>query len=224
MLKFLEQVRLPTLDLPLEIRKKMWLKRFMYSYAVVFLSYMAMYFIRKNFNIAQVDMINKYGLSMTELGLIGLGFSITYGIGKTVMNYYADGKNSKQFLPFMLILSGIAMIGFSIAMGGGLINLIFMIGFYSLSGLFQSVGGSNSVTTITKWTPKNKRGSFVGLWNMSHNIGGAGAAAVALFGANYLFNGDVIGMFIFPSAIALVIGCIGLFVGNDSPEAYGLGL
>ena len=37
--------------------------------------------------------------------MIGLGFSITYGVGKTLVSYYADGKNTKQFLPFMLILS-----------------------------------------------------------------------------------------------------------------------
>src|SRR5699024_11460266 len=50
-----------------------------------------------------------YGLSMTQLGMIGLGFSITYGVGKTLVSYYADGKNTKQFLPFMLILSAICI-------------------------------------------------------------------------------------------------------------------
>ena len=119
MLKFLEQVRKPTLDLPVEARRKMWFKPFIQSYLVVFIGYLTMYLIRKNFNVAQNDMISTYGLSMTDLGLIGLGFSITYGIGKTVVSYYADGKNTKQFLPFMLILSGLAMLGFSFSMGGG---------------------------------------------------------------------------------------------------------
>ncbi|MEP8024257.1 hexose-6-phosphate:phosphate antiporter, partial [Vibrio parahaemolyticus] len=118
MLKFLEQVRKPTLDLPVEVRRKMWFKPFIQSYLVVFIGYLTMYLIRKNFNVAQNDMISTYGLSMTDLGLIGLGFSITYGIGKTVVSYYADGKNTKQFLPFMLILSGLAMLGFSFSMGG----------------------------------------------------------------------------------------------------------
>ena len=104
MLAFLNQVRKPTLDLPLEARRKMWFKPFMQSYLVVFIGYLTMYLIRKNFNIAQNDMISTYGLSMTQLGMIGLGFSITYGVGKTVVSYYADGKNTKQFLPFMLIL------------------------------------------------------------------------------------------------------------------------
>ncbi|HEK5573838.1 TPA: MFS transporter [Escherichia coli] len=82
MLAFLNQVRKPTLDLPLEVRRKMWFKPFMQSYLVVFIGYLTMYLIRKNFNIAQNDMISTYGLSMTQLGMIGLGFSITYGLGK----------------------------------------------------------------------------------------------------------------------------------------------
>ena len=223
MLKLLEQVRKPTLDLPVEQRRKMWFKPFMQSYLVVFFGYLSMYLIRKNFNVAQNDMISTYGLSMTDLGLIGLGFSITYGIGKTVVSYYADGKNTKQFLPFMLILSGLAMIGFSMSMGGSSVSLFLMVAFYGLSGFFQSTGGPSSYSTITKWTPRNKRGSYLGLWNMSHNVGGAGAAGVALFGANYLFDGHVIGMFIFPSIIAIVVGFFGLRYGSDSPEAYGLG-
>ncbi len=92
MFKLLEQVRKPTLDLPVEERRKMWFKPFIQSYLVVFIGYLTMYLIRKNFNIAQNDMISTYGLSMTELGMIGLGFSITYGIGKTAVSYYADGK------------------------------------------------------------------------------------------------------------------------------------
>ncbi|EMQ2875235.1 hexose-6-phosphate:phosphate antiporter [Vibrio cidicii] len=223
MLKFLEQVRKPTLDLPVEVRRKMWFKPFIQSYLVVFIGYLTMYLVRKNFNVAQNDMISTYGLSMTDLGLIGLGFSITYGIGKTVVSYYADGKNTKQFLPFMLILSGLAMLGFSFSMGGGSASLFLMVAFYALSGFFQSTGGPSSYSTITKWTPRNKRGSYLGLWNMSHNVGGAGAAGVALFGANYLFDGHVIGMFVFPSIIAIIVGFIGMRFGSDSPEAYGLG-
>ncbi len=122
-----------------------------------------MYLIRKNFNIAQNDMISTYGLSMTQLGMIGLGFSITYGVGKTLVSYYADGKNTKQFLPFMLILSAICMLGFSASMGSGSVSLFLMIAFYALSGFFQSTGGSCSYSTITKWTPRQTR-TFLGFW------------------------------------------------------------
>ncbi|EJG7542491.1 MFS transporter [Escherichia coli] len=86
MLAFLNQVRKPTLDLPLEVRRKMWFKPFMQSYLVVFIGYLTMYLIRKNFNIAQNDMISTYGLSMTQLGMIGLRYGSdspeSYGLGK----------------------------------------------------------------------------------------------------------------------------------------------
>ena len=206
MLAFLNQVRKPTLDLPLEVRRKMWFKPFMQSYLVVFIGYLTMYLIRKNFNIAQNDMISTYGLSMTQLGMIGLGFSITYGVGKTLVSFYADGKNTNRA-----------------SMGSGAGSLFLMIAFYAFCGFFQSTGGSCSYSTITKWTPRRKRGTFLGFWNISHNLGGAGAAGVALFGAHYLFDGHVIGMFIFPSIIALIVGFIGLRYGSDSPESYGLG-
>lgn len=78
------QKRLPVMDAQLSVRRKIWLNKFIKSYMVVFVGYLSMYMIRKNFNIAQNDMIHNYGLSFTELGLIGLGFSITYGLGKTV--------------------------------------------------------------------------------------------------------------------------------------------
>lgn len=220
---FLKQSRKPVLDLPIEQRRKMWLAPFLRSYLVVFVCYMVMYLVRKNFNIAQNDLIADYGMTMTQLGTIGLGFSITYGIGKTVLNYWADGKNSKNILPLGLLLSGLCMLGFGFVMGPGAGSLYMMVALYALSGLFQSIGGSNSYSTITKWTSKKNRGTFLGMWNISHNVGGAGAAVVALFGANYIFNGNVIGMFVVPSIIAIVVACIGFYMGSDSPEAYGLG-
>jgi OPA family hexose phosphate transport protein UhpT-like MFS transporter len=46
---------------------------------------MAIYLIRKNFNVAQNDLIEQYGFTKTDLGQIGFWFSLTYGIGKTVV-------------------------------------------------------------------------------------------------------------------------------------------
>ncbi len=41
-------------------------------------------------------------------------------------------------------------------------------------------------------------------------------------GANYIFNDSVTGIFIFPVCIAIIVAIIGFFMGNDSPESYGL--
>ena len=89
-----------------------------------------------------------------------------------------------------------------------------------LNGIFQSVGGPASYSTIS-WAPRTKRGRYLGFWNTSHNIGGAIAGGVALWGANTFFHGNVVGMFIFPSVIALIIGIVTLFIGKDDPEELG---
>ncbi|MFV2489108.1 hexose-6-phosphate:phosphate antiporter, partial [Escherichia coli] len=81
------------------------------------------------------------------------------GVGTTLVSYYADGKNTKQVLPFMLILSAICRLGFSASMGSGSVSLFLMSAFYAFSGFFQSTGGSCSYSTHTKWTPRRKRGT-----------------------------------------------------------------
>ena len=59
---------------------------------VVFIGYLTMYLIRKNFGIAQNDMISTYGLSMTQLGMIGPASPSLMAWVKTLVSYYADGK------------------------------------------------------------------------------------------------------------------------------------
>ena len=61
MLAFLNQVRKPTLDLPLEARRKMWFKPFMQSYLVVFIGYLTMYLIRKMTNLSLPDIGREFG-------------------------------------------------------------------------------------------------------------------------------------------------------------------
>lgn len=207
--------------IPLEIQRKNWLKQFLKAFFVVFFAYMSMYLIRNNLKAAQPLMKSQLGFSTSELGYIGFAFSITYGIGKTLLGYFIDGKNTKKVISFLLILAAITVmiIGFILSAGGTFVGLILVL--WGLNGLFQSPGGPASYSTITRWTPLKKRGRYLGLWNTSHNVGGAIAGILALWGANVFFNGNVYGMFLFPSLIALAIGIIGLFIGKDDPEELG---
>lgn len=212
----------PKLNIPLTQQRKMWFVNFFKAFLVVIIAYMAMYFIRNNFKASSGMMKDQLGFTTTQLGQIGLAFSITYGIGKTLLGYISDGRNTKRILSALLVLSSICVLIMGIILSYHQCTMGFLLVLWGLNGFFQSPGGPLSYATIAKWTPRAQRGRWMGLWNISHNLGGAIAGIIALFGANLLFSGHVSGMFIFPAIIALGIGIATLFIGNDSPEELGM--
>ncbi len=187
------------------------------AYSAVFFGYMAIYLIRKNFNIAAPYLKDIYHFSNGQIGLIAAAFTIPYGIGKFVIGFIADQTNAKKVVGILLLFGGIFNICLAYFLGG----IWMMMLFWALNGFFQSAGGPASYATISRWFPQKVRGTALGFWNISHNIGGALAAAVALLGLS-LFSGNVQGMFIFPGIIAIVISMYTIFVGYSKPEAAGL--
>ena len=235
MLSFFQVKYPPKLNIPLEQQRLMWFQNFIKAFLVVFLAYFAMYLIRNNFKVAQPYMKDQLGFTTTQLGQIGFAFSITYGIGKTALGYFIDGKNSKRFVSLLLIISSIAVFGVGMLMLTTSDTSIYstLLILWGVSGFFQSAGGPASYSTITKWAAKKNRGRWLGWWNISHNVGGALAGVFAVWGMNTFFGGlaqgkdgvavaHVAGMFIVPSVLALLIGIIGLFIGHDSPEDIGM--
>lgn len=201
--------------------RKLWFKQFIKSFAVVFFVYFGMYLVRNNIKAATPLLVENGTITTTQMGVIGLAFSITYGIGKTLMSTFVDGHNAKRMISFFLTISAFLSLLFGIVL---LINNAMtgvLIALWGLNGLFQSPGGPASYSTISRWTPETKRGRWLGFWNTSHNIGGGLAGILALWGANHLFHGNVAGMFIFPAFIVLIIGIVGMFVGQDEPEELG---
>ena len=78
------------LNLPLAEQRRVWLGKFLWAFASVFVAYMAMYLIRNHFKAAQPLLKEQLGYTTTQLGQIGFAFSITYGIGKTLLGYVVD--------------------------------------------------------------------------------------------------------------------------------------
>ncbi|WP_421221786.1 hexose-6-phosphate:phosphate antiporter [Aeromonas enteropelogenes] len=221
---FFDIKKIPPIGLTTAEQRKLWLRQFLKAFMVVFLAYMCMYLIRNNFKAAQPFLKEDYGISTLELGYIGLAFSIVYGIGKTILGYLVDGKNTKRIISFLLISSSIVVIvmGLVLSFFGSVVSVFIVL--WGLNGIFQSAGGPASYSTIYRWVPRTKRATAMGLWNSSHNIGGAIAGALALWGANTFFGGNIAGMFIFPAVIALAIGIIGLYWGKDDPGELGWNL
>ena len=140
-MNFFDIHKMPNKGIPLSVQRKLWLRNFMQAFFVVFFVYMAMYLIRNNFKAAQPLLKEEIGLTTLELGYIGLAFSITYGLGKTILGYFVDGRNTKRIISFLLILSAITVLimGFVLSYFGSVMGLLIVL--WGLNGIFQSVGG-----------------------------------------------------------------------------------
>ena len=82
----------------------------------------------------------------------------------------------------------------------------------------QGFGGPACARMLTTWFASKERGTYWGLWNIAHNLGGflapivAGTAA-GMFGWRY-------GMFV-PGIAGFAMGLYVLFATSDSPEKEG---
>ena len=81
---FFKIKNVPQLNISLDEQRKKWLLGFLKSFCVVMIVYVGMYLIRNNFKASSGLLKDQLGFTTTELGQIGLVFSITYGIGKTI--------------------------------------------------------------------------------------------------------------------------------------------
>lgn len=78
-------------------------------FAGIFFGYAAYYFVRANFDLAQKGLIEAGMYNKAELGIIGTGAGLAYGLSKFFMASISDRSNPKVFLPFGLLLSGLCM-------------------------------------------------------------------------------------------------------------------
>lgn len=159
-MNFFDIHKIPNKGIPLSVQRKLWLRNFMQAFFVVFFVYMAMYLIRNNFKAAQPFLKEEIGLSTLELGYIGLAFSITYGLGKTLLGYFVDGRNTKRIISFLLILSAITVLimGFVLSYFGSVMGLLIVL--WGLNGVFQSVGGPASYSKAIYQSAKSGKAIY----------------------------------------------------------------
>lgn len=196
----------------IESNYKYWRLRIFYS---MYIGYAFFYFTRKSFTFAMPAMISELGMTKTQLGYLASTLYFTYGISKFVSGVLSDKSNPRFIMATGLILTGI----FNILFGFSSSLLCFAL-FWGLNGWFQGWGWPPCARLLTHWYSQKERGTWWGIWNTSHNIGGAliplvVAEAVKCFGS-WRFAMWVPGL-------SCVIA--GLFLLNrlrDTPQSLGL--
>ncbi|MBI4212125.1 MAG: MFS transporter [Deltaproteobacteria bacterium] len=188
-----------------------WRWRIMSS---MMLGYAAFYFVRKNFSMAMPSFLDELGYTKTDLGLMLSLFSLVYGLGKFFFGMLADRANPRYFMAIGLFASAIMNIFFGLSS-----SLIFLGLFWILNGVSQSMGWPPCARLLTHWFSPSELGTKWGIWNASHQIGGAGILLLAGF---LIPQYGWRSAFFVPAGVAIAVSFLLLVLLRDTPQSLGL--
>jgi OPA family sugar phosphate sensor protein UhpC-like MFS transporter len=213
---------------------KHWRLRIFYA---CFIGYTVFYLCKKNIAVALPGIMDEFGYSATELGLLGSSLYLTYGIGKFVNGVLADGSDVRKFLPTALFMTAFANILFALSpLFVGAIGfhdktfavvLLWVLAFlWGVSGWFQSAGFPAVAKSLTYWYSNSERGTKWSLWSCSHQTGTFLSVLVSGHLVDYLYHHGVAGAwraaFLVPGILAMMTALWLYERLRDRPQSLGL--
>ena len=189
-------------------------------FAGIFIGYAGYYLVRNNLALAIPDILQEHPeYTYEQLGRALTGLSVSYGVSKFLMGSVSDRSNPKYFLPLGLLLSAAIIFASGVfkTIYASLAAVIFM---QTLNGWVQGMGWPPAGKTMVHWFSTRERGLIVSSWNISHNVGGALVAQLALVGV--MLFGDWGAKFYFNALVAAAIAIIAFLLLHDTPQSRGL--
>ncbi|KAG2488806.1 hypothetical protein HYH03_012606 [Edaphochlamys debaryana] len=189
--------------------------RRLFVFVGIVIGYSCYYLTRNSLTYTAPVMVADPSLHMdiTQIGAMTSIFPIAYGMSK-----FISGVLGAKFSPSVLLAGGLmATALINIAFGFGT-SLAWFCFFWALNGTLQGVGGPCCARILTTWFASKERGTYWGMWNIAHNLGGFAAPLVA--GGFAKSMGWKWGMWA-PGIIGLVVGVFVLLACKDKPEDVG---
>ena len=190
--------------------------------AAMLFVYATFYVCRLAFSASKKGMIEQGAYTPTEIGYVGSAMLFAYAIGKIINGFIADRVNVKKYIMFGLFVSALANLLVGFHLPAMMLAVIWFV-----NGFAQASGAPCCVVALSRWWPRERRGTYYGIWSCSNNLGEVLAYVVSAgivvwvgkaFGPDWAWRSCFWG--------ATAFGLIGitaafLFYGN-SPEDEGL--
>uniref|UniRef100_A0A7R9V7P4 Major facilitator superfamily (MFS) profile domain-containing protein n=1 Tax=Chlamydomonas euryale TaxID=1486919 RepID=A0A7R9V7P4_9CHLO len=201
-------------DKPLEYAPEFVRRRLLVFISIV-VGYSSYYLTRNSLTYTAPVMVAdpSLGMDITMVGAMTSVFPIAYGMSK-----FVSGVLGAKISPTYLLAGGLmctALINIAFGFGTSLAWFCF---FWALNGTLQGVGGPCCARILTTWFAGSERGTYWGMWNIAHNLGGFAAPLVA--GGFAKAMGWQWGMWA-PGCIGLAVGIFVLLACKDKPEDIG---
>jgi sugar phosphate permease len=188
-----------------------WRVRVMYSTTA---GYAVFYLVRNNMSMATKAITDEFHYSNTQWGRVLSVATIVYAFSKFLSGVIGDRANPRYLLGVALLLSA----GINLFFGLG-VSLGFFTALWAFNNLFQGVGVPPCTRLLTHWFSPREIGRAWGVWNASHQVGGA---VIAVW-AGYLVTRWGWRAAFWAPAVVAVAGAFWLMNRlTDSPESMGL--
>lgn len=153
-------------------------------------------------------------LSYTDIGIFTTVMTATYGVSKFANGVLADRANPRWIMPIGLVIAGLC--NFFMGMLSTFWLFVFL---WAINGWFQGFGWPACARLLTHWYGKEERGTWWGVWNTSHNFGGAVTPIIipllaAALGWRYAL--------MLPALTCVLVGVLLYFTLCDTPQSEGL--
>ena len=188
-----------------------WRVRVMYAMTT---GYALFYLVRKNLSMAAKAITDEFGFTNTQWGAVLSVATVVYALSKFLSGVIGDRANPRWLLSLGLLFS--ALVNLAFGFGAGLGSFIAL---WALNNLFQGAGVPPCVRLLTCWFSPREIGRAWGVWNASHQIGGA---VIAVWAGWLVTHHGWRSAFWVPGLVC-VAGAFWLMNRlTDSPESRGL--
>jgi sugar phosphate permease len=203
----------PTIHDAGEIARKFryWRVRIMYATTA---GYAVFYLVRNNMPMATKSIMDEFHFTNTQWGRVLGAATVVYAFSKFLSGVVGDRANPRYLLGIALLTSACINLFFGLGTG-----IAFFTVFWAVNSLFQGVGVPPCTRLLTFWYSPREIGRAWGIWNASHQVGGA---VIAVW-AGYLVTHFGWRSAFWAPAIVAVLGAFWLMNRlRDSPESMGL--
>ena len=188
-----------------------WRVRIMYATTT---GYAIFYLVRNNMPMATKSIVDEFHFTNTQWGRVLGAAQIVYAFSKFLSGVVGDRANPRYLLGLALLASA----GVNLLFGFGT-GLAFFTALWAVNSVFQGVGVPPCTRLLTFWYSPREIGRAWGIWNASHQIGGA---VIAVW-AGYLVTRFGWRSAFWAPAVVAVLGALWLMNRlRDSPESMGL--
>ena len=152
---------------------KRWQQR---TFWLLWITYASFYLGRVNLSVALPGLMDEFGWTKTQVGVIGAALFWAYAVGQLVNGFLGDRIGARVMIAAGLAVS--ALLNLAFGFGAGLVGLTVVWG---LNGYVQAMGWGPVMKTMANWFPPSERGKVAGRMGTSYILGGAASVLLAGF-------------------------------------------